>query len=168
MNNGQITASFGKKTLNLLSSKYEVYYDHGKKNDPNVYACKGVIGSDLNNKSRLSDIDIVIVSGDKVKVLIEIEESGILSPKKLLGDYIANAIIEKVFIKDRSFDIDIDTVIIIGGLINLKGSSEEKINKIESKLTQVLSIKKKIIIIKKPTIADLLISIEDIIKRECA
>jgi len=149
MNNGEKTANFASGLKKTLPNGYSVYYDHGKKGDPFVCACKGVLGETLSNKTRIADFDIVIIKGDKVKMIIEIEESGTLSPKKVIGYYFALAFIDSIFLKDnKPLTVDGKTKRIIAGLVNENGNSKEKIENIERKIKETCQVLPQIKIIK--------------------
>jgi hypothetical protein len=66
---GELTGMYGKKLYDYCQETYPniltVYYDHGdKENGPNVVATMGYNGQDgekVQNKNRLTDVDILMV-----------------------------------------------------------------------------------------------------------
>jgi len=134
MPNGANTVEFAQRLFRKLNPDYTLFYDHGDREDENVCACKAVIGDTLSNKTRIADIDIAILKEAEVVYLIEIEESGTLSPKKLFGDFLTFQMLDSIFIEKVKYNITEKTKYIIGGLINPKGNSQKKINNIKEKL----------------------------------
>ena len=141
MNNGQMTSEIAEAIISRIPNyRYKVYYDHGDSTKDNVCACKGVLGNEINNSTRIADVDIVIINNENkyIKYLIEIEESGTISPKKLLGDYFALQFIDSVFFKNNEpFPINDETKIMIAGIVNKRGNSETKIKNIIDKIKKL-------------------------------
>lgn len=136
-----MTSKIAEEIISIIPNyRYKVYYDHGDGTKDNVCACKGVLGNEINNSTRIADIDIVILNNENkyIKYLIEIEESGPISPKKLLGDYFALQFIDSVFFRKKEpFPINDETKIMIAGIINERGNSEAKIKKIIDKIERL-------------------------------
>jgi len=134
---GAVTASIAES----LKKRYEhdgikVYHDHGDKSDTSKMAVKLVIGDDLSNASRISDADIIVVDENKqvIVAIIEIEEKGPISPKKMLGNFCTFLLADNVFLGSTSFPLGKDTRCFICGLKNERGKTEDKLRKVEDAL----------------------------------
>lgn len=173
MNNGEKTAEFGDELIKEYDGKngYEIYHDHGSKDAKNGHVCavKLVMGEELSNSKRISDVDIAILQNRKVIALIEIEESGTLSPKKLFGDYFSLVLADTLYINKDKYSInketsDNQTRFIIGGLYKESGDTKSKITELEKRLNKLLGDnseknRKKVEIIKEKDITNLIDSI---------
>src|SRR5574344_1968383 len=161
MNNGEKTAEFGDELIKEYDGKngYEIYQDHGSKDAKNGHVCavKLVMGEELSNSKRISD------------VVIAIEESGTLSPKKLFGDYFSLVLADTLYINKDKYSInketsDNQTRFIIGGLYKEGGDTKSKIAELEKRLNKLLGDnseknRKKVEIIKEKDITNLIDSI---------
>jgi len=157
MNNGEITSKFAADLQGKLPGGYEVFFDHGKKGIKNVCECKGVIGQTLNHETRIAEFDIVILKNKELFCIIEIEESGTLSPKKIFGDYMALSLIDTIFLKDnKPLAVDQSTFRIIAGLYNEKGNSSNKIDNILALISKICDKLPKIILVKCKNESELL------------
>ena len=168
MNNGEKTAEFGDQLIKEYDGKngYEVYHDHGSKDAKNGHVCavKLVMGEELSNSRRISDVDIAILQKGKVIALIEIEESGTMSPKKLFGDYFSLVLADSLYISKNKYSINKEARFVIGGLYKESGDTKDKIDELEKRLNKVLGDnpeknRKKVEIITETDITNLIDSI---------
>ena len=100
-----------------------------------VAAIKGFFDHKVENKNRLTDVDVIVVNNDndEVILLIEIEESE-MSPKKLLGDVFATVMCNRFAVKieneNRNFEVSPRTRLIIAGFVSNRNSMQNKISNI--------------------------------------
>lgn len=126
---GKLTEELGKNLTQRLNSqsKYHVYYAHGKKTEEKNVCRPTPISRD---EYSLSFIDIVIVENaekkKKVKLLCEIEESGV-APKKIIGDIVNILVSDKMRILGENCEYD-RPQLILGLKVNEKGESCQKQN----------------------------------------
>lgn len=120
---GEMTANIGKKITSIFKRQYNVYYDHGE-NGENVKTIKGYLGERLYRSSAINQMDIAIIKGETIKYLFEIEESS-FSPKKVMGDYCAFRVIEKVDIGEHPYKIDGNTKTYILGIVKSKSKKKQ-------------------------------------------
>ena len=113
---------------------FHVYYDHGdRKVEANVVATKGFFGKSVSNLNRLADVDVALIDpGGKLRLLFEIEERP-CSPKKLLGNILANLICNRYAVRaprgQQYFDLDPTTRLVIAGFDE---SKRDRLRKIET------------------------------------
>jgi len=131
---GTFTAELSVKlNKRLENNNIRIFHDHGDIKSDFKKAIKLIIGEDLKFKNKISEADIIIVneSEKKVIMLIEIEEEGTLSPKKMMGDICSFIIMDNVYIKKDKYSIILDkTKFLVSGLYNEKGNSKEKLETI--------------------------------------
>ena len=129
---GQESASFGQWLTGSLRENpkyqdYAVYYDHGDSvAQPNMVAIKGIYGEKVTSSTQLTQVDVMVAKPNReIVALVEIEESQ-CSPKNIIGDVFANLMCSQYSIlengKHQYFSITPQTILIIAGIINLKGS----------------------------------------------
>ena len=131
------TAKFGKWLTQYfseapLAGRYWVFYDHGDSSDPSVAVPKAFVGTEVKNRNRLADVDLMIAGKSEVEVLIELEERE-SPPKKILGDVLAILLADRIAVRlqtQRYFDITSNTRLVIAGLAPSKGDRLWKIENV--------------------------------------
>jgi hypothetical protein len=121
---GELTALIARKLVEDWEKHgYDVFYDHGKKDDnKNVGKIVSWFGEEYNREAELSQLDIAIVKKKPDKnnsynaiVLIEIEETND-KPKTMLGDALGTLMGSGIrFQGNLDFEIDTWTTLIILG-----------------------------------------------------
>lgn len=120
---------------------FDIYYDHGIKDvDPHVAKPLGFYGKYVKNLNRITDTDILIGHGNKVILLLEIEERH-ASPKKVLGNIFANMMCNRYAIKRNDchayYDITDHTKLILSLLYKEKGYVKQKITNIKKRIDEI-------------------------------
>ena len=138
---GRYTIELAKR-IEKKYNGYQIFYDHGNSENANVRHIKLSLDKDLNNGTVISQVDIAICRDSAIIALIEIEESGTLSPKKIISDIMTMVMAENVFIIDNNnknvkYQINKETKYIVYGLHNPLGRTEQKIKFISTKLIEL-------------------------------
>lgn len=132
---GRHTADFGVwLTGELKQQDLVVYYDHGIRGpDQHVTAVEGFVdlsGERVHNWNRLADVDLMVVKGDEIVLLIEIEERA-ASPKKILGTTLVVMMCNRFAAKPgkakQYFKITPDTRLIVAGVLPTRGYRAQKL-----------------------------------------
>jgi len=135
---GEVHDKIRNKIADMLRAKgYDPRESHIKKGDMPLYF-------NLRGKSRsethFSDADIVVPRGDKIKYIIEIEDSDI-SPKKIVGDVVATYISN--YYGGESEEIPISNailfVVVNSEKVKKEGRKKEQFELIKRQLSNVLS-----------------------------
>lgn len=138
MDHGKYTGELGLKLYHKYKdSNYEVFYDHGKKGDPNHCKPSAYFG-EYSNSTKLSEVDIVIVDNatQSVKLLIEVEESG-SSPKKTIGIITNLLIAERIRIMKDDYPLDDVSLLFAVGIKTDKGGKAKQIDLICERLRRI-------------------------------
>jgi hypothetical protein len=109
MNQGGFTGELGKKIREKYSdwSDVQVFYDH--LNTKDEFTCSPtVFWGELNSRTRLGQLDIVVLVDGKVRIVCEIEET-VSPPKKIIGDVYGVVLADSIRIKGKEYPIgDVD------------------------------------------------------------
>lgn len=150
---GKFTAILGERLKKSLEN-YEVYYDHGDTSSriPVYYG-------EYSRRNILSFVDIVVVKGDDVKIICEIEETT-STPKKVIGDLVSILLGEKIRCDDRELPISSPHVI-IGLNVKEKGVKRFQISRMIERFSDFFKVDpEKIILIYSNDLNELIKNVE--------
>ena len=139
---GNKTAIIGHQLVERYNdSKFIVYYDHGDKKMDKANVCEPTPYNKIkSDENTLSNIDIAIVEKkeNKLRILIEIEESQ-AEPKKIIGDMMNIILADHILIKKIPYNLIVEPHFILGVIVNNKeGASEKKIRWVSNEILNIL------------------------------
>lgn len=114
----------------------KVYYDHGDSRKAQVCQPTSYMGRRYGADASLSGIDIVLVKGNRVFLVVEVEESEV-RPKTVLGDVFGAILADRVRINNRPYFLD-DAVVIVAVAVSGRGRRAEKYARLERHLAKYL------------------------------
>ena len=115
MSHGKLTSTLGSSLRERLAEKsdMEVLYDHGKSTEPGVGALHLVMRDmPVSRASIVADADIAIVKGDRVLLLVEVEESSTES-KTVIGDLAVPLLCDRMRFTGRDYSLDNAVVLVV-------------------------------------------------------
>jgi hypothetical protein len=131
---GKYTRIIGERLKEKLEKDcYEVFYDHGDLEHRIVAYFK-----DYSRRYILSFVDIVVVKGDEVKILCEIEETS-SNPKKVLGNLVSILLAEQLRYGRLDYSIS-SPYIILGLYAKEKGVKRYQAENILNRFSEVFTV----------------------------